>query len=79
VAAETNTELYAEVDRALGLWRQGDCVLGEHFVHRFDRSLPIPDVGRAIQETGADLVETDVAGLVIVTQSCDIVRPCTER
>jgi len=80
VAPETNTELYAEVDRALGDWRQGDCVLGEHsFVHRFEPSLPVTDVGRAIQETGADLVEADVAGLVIVTQSCDIVRPCSER
>lgn len=80
MAAETNTEIYAEIDRALGVWRQGDCVLGEvSFVHRLDPSLAVTDVGRAVQETGADLVETEVAGLVIVTQSCDIVRSCTER
>jgi hypothetical protein len=80
VAAETNTDLYVEVDRALGVWRQGDCVLGElSFVHRLDPSLAVTDAGRAVQETGADLVEAEVAGLVIVTQSCDIVRSCTER
>lgn len=80
MAAETNTDLYVEVDRALGVWRQGDCVLGElSFVHRLDPSLAVTDAGRAVQETGADLVEAEVAGLVIVTQSCDIVRSCTER
>jgi hypothetical protein len=44
-----------------------------------DPSLAVTDVGRAVQETGVDLVEAEVAGLVIVTQSCDIVRSCTER
>jgi hypothetical protein len=80
VAPETKTELYAEVDRALGVWRQGDCVLGEQsFVHRLEPSLPVTDIGRAGQEAGVDLAEVEVAGLVVVTQSCDIVRPCTER
>jgi len=80
VAAETNSELYAEIDRALQAWRQGDCVLGEQsFVHRLDPSLPVTDIGRAVQEAGVDLAEAEVAGLVVVTQSCDIVRPCTER
>lgn len=82
MVAETNTELCAEVDRTLEVWRQGDCVIGEQFfVHRFDPYLAVTDASRSVGETdaNADLAEAEVAGLVIVTQSCDIVRSCTER
>jgi len=70
VAADTDPGVSAVVDRALADWRQGDCVLGEQwFVHR---STPLTD-----GET--ELRETAVAGLVVVTQSCDLVRKSTER
>lgn len=81
MAAETDTDpAYAEVDGALAVWRQGDCVLGEcWFVHRFAPSRAATNIAREVQEAGKDLVEARVAGLVIVTQTCDIVRPCSQR
>lgn len=58
------------IDQALAKWRQGDCVLGEAwFVHRTTPP----------SEDGADLHETAVAGMVIVTQSCDVVRAFDKR
>jgi hypothetical protein len=67
----------AAVDRALSDWRQGDCVLGEQwFVHRAD------SIGRsssAEAANGWDLVETAVAGFVLVSQSCDIIRSSKDR
>lgn len=68
------------IDAALKAWRQGDCVLGEHwFVHRLEKSFAVTDVGRVAAEAGSDLAEQDVLGLVVVTQTCDIVRSCAER
>lgn len=70
MVADTEPGDPAAVDRVLAGWRQGDCVLGEQwFVHR-----AAPDT------TGeAGLRETPVAGLVVVTQSCDVVRKSEER
>ena len=56
----------AKINRALVEWRQGDFVRGEHwFAYR--------------RTEGQDLVEDQVEGLVLVTQSCDVVRDCEER
>jgi hypothetical protein len=71
---------YAAVDEALAVWRQGDCVLGEHwFAHRLDPSFPISGAARDVAAQNVDLAEEPVVGLVVVTQTCDIVRPCAER
>lgn len=35
--------------------------------------------GRAAAEADADLAEQQVPGLVVLTQTCDVVRSCTER
>lgn len=68
------------VDNALAAWRQGDCVLGEYwFVHRLDKSFTVTNAGRSAAEQGVDLAEEDVLGLVVVTQTCDVVRSCAER
>lgn len=68
------------VDSALAAWRQGDCILGEHwFVHRLDKSFAVTDAGRVAAEADADLAEQEVLGFVVVTQTCDIVRSCAER
>src|SRR5207248_9837797 len=65
----------AGVDAALKDWRQGDCVLGEQwFVHRVDPALPLADGSNE-----HDLLETAERGLVVLTQSCDIVRECATR
>jgi hypothetical protein len=70
------------VDSALSLWRQGDCVLGEHwFVHRFAPDRPLAGAARELANQGVDvdLAESLVAGLVVLTQTCDVVRRCAER
>ncbi len=72
--------LIVSTDEALSLWRQGDCVLGEHwFVHRLERSMALTEAGRVAATAGSDLAEQEVQGFVVVTQTCDIVRTCCER
>lgn len=67
-------------DKALADWRQGDCVLGEHwFVHRIDVERPLTEAARQAAAASSDLAETAVAGLVVVSQTCDIVRGCKDR
>ena len=68
------------VDTALQAWRQGDCVLGEHwFIHRFDPAVPLTEASAAVSDQGVDLAESAVRGLVVLTQTCDIVRTSRER
>lgn len=71
------------IDEALRAWRQGDCVVGEYwFVHRFAPGRPLTEAAKAAAETqagGVDLAESEVQGLMIVSQSCDVVRSCSER
>lgn len=68
------------VDSALAAWRQGDCVLGEHwFAHRLDTSFAVTDAGRVAAEAGGDLAEEEVPGFVVLTQTCDVVRSCADR
>lgn len=72
------------VDDALSEWRQGDCVLGQHwFVHRFDPKNPLTAESRSVVgdglSEGTDLAESETRGLMIANQSCDIVRSCSER
>ena len=59
----------AEVDHALGVWRQGDCTLGDHWF--VQRTLANAD--------GVDLQETLVPGFVVLTQTCDVVRSSVDR
>ncbi len=56
-------------------WRQGDCVLGDHwFAFRIDPTNPLTEAAHEAAREGADLAETLVAGLVVATQTCDILR-----
>lgn len=71
------------VNKLLLNWRQGDCVLGEHwFEWQFAPDLPITE-GAAMQAAaepgGQGGVAQQYPGLAIVTQTCDIVRSCQER
>lgn len=84
MAAEANTgSRYAAIDEVLTSWRQGDYVLGEHwFVHRFDPAFPATAEARTAAASPAPepgIAETQVAGLIIVSQTCDVVRSCAER
>ncbi len=67
------------IDEAVAQWRQGDCVLGEHFIaYRIDPTAPLTSAAAAT-DGDADLIEAEVLGFVVVTQTCDIVRQCRSR
>jgi hypothetical protein len=69
-----------EIKKALTAWRQGDFVLGEHwFLIRFNPAIPLTAESAQVAHQGGDIEESAVKGLVVVTQSCDIVRDCLER
>jgi hypothetical protein len=68
------------IDASLANWKQGDCVLGEHwFVYRFSADRPLTEAARTAAGEGVDLAEDAVAGFAILTQTCDIVRPSVSR
>ena len=70
----------AVIDRALQAWRQGDCTLDpQWFVHRINPSRALTAAGSAAAREGAELAEQQVNGLVVVSQTCDIVRASQER
>lgn len=77
VAEDEPQPRVASVDSALAPWRQGDCAVGEQwFVHRLEKSFPVTEAGRVAGELDAELAEEQVLGLVVVTQTCDVVRSC---
>lgn len=68
------------VDAALEQWQQGDFVLGEHwFVQRFNPKSPLTPESTDVAQEDTDLAESEVRGFVVVTQTCDIVRSCSQR
>jgi hypothetical protein len=68
------------IDATLNEWRQGDLALDETwFVHVADHSAPLSVAAEQLEGEGAQAVVSEVAGLVILTQTCDVVRGCTER
>jgi hypothetical protein len=79
-----------EINHRLRLWRQGDVVLdsGLEFLHLGDVSRPLGPASHQIASAsesaaeiprGATPILDEVAGLVMLTQTCDIVRDCRER
>jgi hypothetical protein len=79
VASESEDQ-FQQLDAALKEWSQGDCVLGgQWFVHRFYAPFPLTDISRDALSDESDLVESEVMGFAVVTQTCDIVRSCTSR
>jgi hypothetical protein len=73
----------AQVEAALQEWRQGDVTLdaGLFIVHLADKRLPLTKQARAAldAEQGEEDVFgvcSQVHGLIVVTQSCDIVKGC---
>ncbi len=68
------------VTAALKDWRQGDCVVAdETFAHRFRPGEPLTDDAKRIDDGANEYVQSDVRGLVVVSQSCDIVRSATAK
>jgi hypothetical protein len=80
VTAQSNDEKCDAVNAVLTSWRQGDCVVGEQwFVHRLALDAPLTEGSFAAAKEGIDLAECEVHGLVVLSQTCDIVRSCAER
>lgn len=70
---------YEALDTALKSWHQGDFVIGPFgFVVRFDPELPLKQ-GDQGEVSDSALYEEDVEGLVVLTQTCDVVRKSEER
>ena len=71
------------IDAALDEWRQGDLALDESsFVHVGDASAPLTEAAAQAEDAGLAGIQaltSEVAGLVVITQTCDIIRTCTSR
>ena len=69
-----------QVDEQLSAWRQGDCVIGEHwFLFRTNSECPLTGNAVAAVTEGAENAETAVRGFAVLTQTCDLVRHCVDR
>jgi hypothetical protein len=87
VVSGTGAADVERIEKALGEWRQGDATLdaGTFFVHLADKRAPLSGEAQdaiARGEVGADEdvfeILSPVEGLVVVSQSCDIVRECSK-
>lgn len=68
-----------QIDEALAAWTQGDLALEERwFIHAADASLALTSES-AQAEGELQSITYEVEGLVVITQTCDIVRSCIER
>lgn len=67
------------IDAALHEWRQGDLALEESwFVHVGDGAAPLSEAAAEAQG-GVQALTSEVLGLVVITQTCDVVRSCVTR
>ena len=67
------------IDAALADWRQGDLALEESwFTHIADPREALTSES-AQADGGMKSIVSEVEGLVVVTQTCDVVRSCAER
>lgn len=79
-ALDPDSDDAKRIDAALGAWRQGDVAFGESwFVHVGDPAMPLSEAAAQAEGAGIQALTSDVDGLVVVTQTCDIVRSCTAR
>lgn len=68
------------IDAALREWRQGDLALDESwFIHVGDSRVPLSEAAAQAEGDGIQSLFSEVAGLVVITQTCDLVRSCTTR
>ena len=69
-----------QVDEQLPAWRQGDCVIGEHwFLFRTNAERPLTGDATVAATEGSDNAEGAVRGFAVLTQTCDLVRHCGDR
>lgn len=72
-----------EVTAALSAWRQGDAALEvDWFFHVADPACPLTEAAKSLAAEGGkgtQVLETETTGVVVLTQTCDIVRDCRDR
>lgn len=80
-----NAEMLARINAALNVWQQGDVTLdaGLLLIHLADKNCPLTREARETLEQEPiedNLFEvfSPVDGLVVVTQTCDIVKDCAK-
>ncbi len=70
----------ATIDEAMQVWRQGDIARDERwFVHAADPARALTDASAQAEAEGAQALTSEVDGLVVLTQTCDIIRSCLKR
>lgn len=77
-------EKIAEINALLASWRQGDVVIGNTipFVHLADLAVPTTSAAEQLAAdgvSGVEIVPIDPGGLVVLTQTCDLIRTCADR
>jgi hypothetical protein len=82
--AEASSQDLALIDEQLSVWRQGDVAFPDEFVfiHLADLRQPLtPEATELASELdpGVHGVPSEVDGVVVLTQSCDIVRSSKDR
>lgn len=82
--AEASSQDFALFDEQLSVWRQGDVALPDEFVflHLADLRQPLTPEARQLAlevDPGLHGVPSEVEGVVVLTQTCDIVRSCSDR
>ncbi len=70
-----------ELTQKLQEWCQGDCVVGtQPFAYAFDPNFRVTEASEKVEEKDpSPYVEEEVEGLVVLTQTCDIVKPVRAR
>jgi hypothetical protein len=74
-----DSEEAKRIDAALSEWLQGDLALDEKwFVHVGDPATALSDAAATGRRRRPQAIMSEVTGLVVITQTCDLVRGCTE-
>jgi len=77
---EDDSSEIVRIDDAMREWRQGDIALDvDWFVHVGDPSVALSDMAAESPDAGIQALTSAVRGLVVLTQTCDLVRSCTTR
>jgi hypothetical protein len=68
------------INQALTNWAQGDCTLDfRDFFYAADRKTALTPEAAYLEEDELQVVISEIEGCMVVTQTCDIVRSCTQR
>src|SRR5690349_11745928 len=81
----SDSSAYEVVDEAMKRWRQGDVAAAQSFSHVADLRRPVTSASEELSRSRLSSgntqvrISTEVESLVILTQTCDIVRSSADR